>query len=42
MSKRCDGVIDCEDKSDEIACDKYVTGPAYIQSLPPPQINGGI
>ena len=36
MANRCDGRVDCHDKSDEIECDQIVIDMSYLDDVPAP------
>ena len=36
MEQRCDGVVDCRDKSDEVGCSKVVLESSYSRLIAPP------
>ena len=38
MEQRCDGVVDCRDKSDEVGCRKVVTESSYSRLIAPPPL----
>jgi hypothetical protein len=38
MEQRCDGVVDCRDKSDEVGCSKVVVEASYSKNIAPPPI----
>ena len=38
MEQRCDGVVDCRDKSDEVGCRKLVTESSYSELIAPPPV----
>ena len=40
MEERCDGRIDCTDKSDEIGCEMITVDDSYLKNIPaPPEVN---
>ena len=38
MEQRCDGVVDCRDKSDEVGCSKVVIESSYSRLIAPPPV----
>ena len=38
MELRCDGVVDCDDKSDETGCMKVSIAPSYSKIISPPAL----
>ena len=38
MDKKCDGAVDCSDKSDEIDCEKIKIGKSYLKESSPPAL----
>ncbi len=40
MERRCDGHLDCADKSDEVDCAIIQQDPSYILWMPPPPTRG--
>ena len=41
MEQRCDGVVDCRDKSDEVGCSKVVVESSYSRLIAPPPVGDG-
>ena len=41
MEVRCDGVVDCDDKSDEIGCKKVAIASSYSKIISPPALEKG-
>ena len=40
MQQRCDRILDCPDRSDEIDCDLIEFHNAYLKEIPPPPLKG--
>ena len=39
MEQRCDGIVNCRDKSDEVGCSKLVVEDSYSRNIAPPPVS---